>query len=76
MIKHEPHFNRQIIQRGFNFGRQFFEFCETGGILFCGDNDLRGRHCRKNTIDFLCVFGLEMMMIAKGQWCDGAATRF
>lgn len=76
MIKHEPHFNRQIIQRGFNFGRQSFEFRETGGILFCGDNDLGGRHSRKNIIDFLCVFGLEMMMITKGQRRNGAAMRF
>ena len=67
LFLHETDLYRQDINILFDFLAQSIDIVYTGGVLLCGDDNLRRLHRSKSVVDELDVLLVKLMMVSKGK---------
>ena len=67
LVLHEANFYRQYKQTVAHLLAESLETFQAGGILFCGDDDLRRWHIGKRLVDAEDVFAVEVVVVGEGE---------
>jgi hypothetical protein len=68
LILHEANAQWQDVYALLHFVAHALNMVQSGGILLCRDNQLRGRHRCKGIVNELNVLSLKLMVVSEGQW--------